>query len=144
MHGKIKKIVFMFGVSIFVNIIFISFFSLALSANTASLAYLNLDDRDSPYLTAAAIISVPDSGVVIFDVVSITMKRGEKAALQFSMVSRRKQANWLINALYDHDIIAVEQSGYGVLITALREGETVMQTPTEDGIRDIVRITVTQ
>jgi hypothetical protein len=142
MRGKVKKIVF--GISIVVNIIFIALFSLALLAKTASLAYLNLDDRDSPYLTAAALISVPASGVVIFDAVSITMKPGGKAALQFSTVSRNKQANWLMNALYDHDVIAVEQSGYGVLITALRKGETVMQVLSEGGIRDIARITVTQ
>lgn len=137
MTGKSKTIALI--VSIAANAVFCLFLALAFSVKSASLSFY---EPDEPYLAAAAVAVIPVSGAVVFNAVEITMKKGEQAALQFSVVTNRKQANWLIHTLYDHHIITVEPAGHGVMIIALRAGETVMQTLSEDGFKDIARITV--
>jgi hypothetical protein len=65
-----------------------------------------------------------------------------EAALQFSAFYSNKQINRLIESLYDRDIIYVSHTGYGLIITALKEGDCAMQTLTESGIKDIAVIHV--
>jgi hypothetical protein len=139
---KIRLPTVLFAVSIVLNVALLALFALALSSKTASLSYFNLDEQAHSCTTAAAVVSIPGSAAVVFNPVEITLKKNDLAALQFSAVTRRVQSNWLITALYDHAVIAVSQTGYGILITALQEGETVMQTVTGEGVRDIARITV--
>jgi hypothetical protein len=126
-------------ISIAANALFCLFLALAFTVKSASFSFY---EPDASYLAAAAVAVLPVSGTVVFNTVEITIKQGEQAALQFSVIANRKQANWLIHTLYDHDIIAVEPSGHGVMINALRPGETVMQTLSEDGFKDVARITV--
>ena len=128
------------GISLAVNALCAALFALALSAKTASVSYARPDDE---YLGAAVLAIVPPSASVLFNPVEITMKPGEQAALQFSFIRDGKQANFLISALYDRDVVAVEPSGYGVTVTALAEGETLMQTLTSnEGIVDIALIRI--
>jgi hypothetical protein len=129
-------------ISIALNVLFCAFLGLALTVKSASLSVYNLDERDNPRLTAAVAVNAPTSQTVVFNAVEITLKKGEQAALQFSALTRGRQTNWLITTLYDHEVIAVEPTGYGVIITALREGRTVMQTLSEDGFKDVALVTV--
>lgn len=137
MNSKLETIVL--SVSLAANVVFCLVLALAFSVKSASLSFY---EPDKSYLAAAAVAVIPVSGAVVFNAVEITLKKGEQAALQFSVVANRKQANWLIHTLYDHSIIAVEPTGHGVMIIALHAGETVMQSLSEDGFKDVARITV--
>ena len=136
MQIKIKSLVL--AVSLILNGIFISFFILSLFSKNS---LLSMYTPDGEYITASAVVSAPVSSSIVFDLIEITMKPAEKIYLQFSVISEKKQGNILIATLYD-DIISVRQTGYGIEITALREGVTVMQTLTNEGIKNVALITI--
>jgi len=130
----------LFVFSLILNGIFISMFILASFSKSSSLYYQSVQDD---YTTAAAVVSLPSKSETVFELITISLKPSEKAYLQFSFVSSGKQqANLLINSLYDPEIISISQTGYGIEIYALHEGETLMQTVTNDGIKNIALIRV--
>ena len=141
MQIKVKSILFV--ISIIINSIFILFiiFSITTSADRF---LLSLQTQADDYITAAAVVSAPSASTIVFDLIEITMKPHEKTSMQFSVVSGKKQGNILITALYDNDIISVTQTGYGIEITALKAGITLIQTLTNSGIKDFALITITE
>jgi hypothetical protein len=129
-------------VSLALNALFLAFIVPALLVKTASVVFQDPGDGG---VTAAAIATVPaDGGAAVFNAAEITLKQGSSARYQFSLLSGGKQANWLMDTLYDHALIAVKPDGYGLLISALAPGETVMQTLTGEGIRDFLHVRVTE
>jgi hypothetical protein len=129
--------------SVLLNVFFIFLFALALTSKTgASISFFNMDDMDENSITAAQLVSVMPGNDVVFNAVDITIRRTQKAAVQFSNRVGGIQSNYVINALYDRSIIAVEKTGYGILITALAEGESTLQTIGSEGITDIVHVRV--
>jgi hypothetical protein len=134
-----------FLVSLLLNALFIFLFILAGFIKTSTLSFYNMDKaegKDATFISAAALVSAPLDSEVVFNPIEIKLKRGEKAALQFSVVMEKNQANRLFEILYDRDIIDVAKTGYGFVITALKAGEVSIQTLTEYGIRDIAVIYV--
>jgi hypothetical protein len=128
------------GLSLLLNILFLTLFLLALFQDTSSLVFRG-GAKES--LTAAALASVPAaSGEVVFGAVEISLKKGDTAQLQFSAISGGRQLNHLPSALYDHELISARPSGPGISIRALAAGETLMQTLTPEGIRDIALIRI--
>ena len=126
-------------VSLLLNALFVWVVTNALSGETRSLSFY----APEPSMTAAVVASVPpESGSIVFNVVEFTLKRGESASLQFSGLVEGKQANWIVESLYDHRVIHVRKSVYGIIITALEIGETVMQSVTGEGIQDIAFVKV--
>jgi hypothetical protein len=126
------------------NVLFI--IALVLSAasksNTASLSFPAVEDG---YAAAAALALFPASSELVFNPVEITLKPAQKTYLQYSLVNvNGQQTNIFVSALYDPQIIAIEYSGPGIAVTALREGETLMQYIANDGIKDLAHITVTK
>jgi hypothetical protein len=77
-----------------------------------------------------------------FGPVELTLKSGSGAALQFSLYLDKQQLNLALQPLYDHAVVSIEPSGFGLIIKALNPGETVLQTLTEQGFQDIAYITV--
>ena len=135
-----KKLIFIF--SILFNIIVLILLALTLTRKTASVSFLNLDGAKR-YTTAACIVSTPsDNAGMVFGPVEFSLKTGEEAALQFSLFIDGRQMNLALTALYDYSVISAEPSGYGLIIRALKSGETTMQLFTGDGIRDIAHIIV--
>jgi hypothetical protein len=137
MKTKIKSGFFVF--SLILNALFVAVLVTALFSKNSSLYYQTPHDD---HVTAAAVVSVPADGEAAFDLITLSLKPGEKAFLQFSFVSSQKQANLLINALYDPGVISISHAAYGIEITALSEGETLMQTLTNDGIKNVALIRV--
>jgi hypothetical protein len=131
----------LFGISLFFNFVFIFLLFMSSLSKTSQFSYYY---PDKGYITAAAVASVPGNASASFGVIEINIKPGETAFIQFSVVSSGKQGNLLVNALYDPDIISVAQTGYGIVITARSEGSTLMQTFTNDGIKNLAHITVTK
>ena len=131
----------LFAASLFFNVVFILFFVAAALGKTASLSFRNMGDT---YLTAACVVSMPEQRAdLVFGPVEFTLIHGEKAALQLTAYLDGKQLNMAPDPLYDRSVIAVEKTGYGLLIEALSPGEAVFQTITSEGIRDLARVTVT-
>lgn len=134
---KIKSV--LFGLSLFLNGFFILMFVFASLSKTSNVTFFSPGDG---YITAAAVASFPQGGSAVFELVEISLCAGEKAFLQFTVVSDRKQGNMLLNALYDPEIIQVSHTGYGIEIFALSEGSTLMQILSNDGIKDVALINV--
>ena len=129
------------AVSAALNALFLALFISALYAKPRAFSFYAPEGSFS----AAVVASVPGgTGGVTFNAVEIHLKAGESAALQFSAVVSGKQLNYLVNALYDRDIVSVTPTGYGALITALKPGVAVMQTLGEGGIKDVAVITVAE
>ena len=136
---QFKTMPLLFAASLFLNGIFISLLAMAsLSKNSL----ISVPLPEAGYVTAAAAVSARPPGNVVFGMIEITMKPREKAFLQFSVVSSKKQAGLLINALYDPEVISVARSGSGMEITALRAGASLMQVLTNEGFKDVALVTV--
>jgi len=139
MQIKIKSLLFAF--SLFFNAVFILLIILSGHSKISTFSFFNREN----YITAAAVVSVPDTQTASVELITINIKPGDKAYLQFSVISsQKKQGNFLFNALYDPNIVSVSQTGFGLEITALREGSTLMQTLANDGIKDIAMVNVTK
>jgi len=110
-------------------------------ANTASLSLPAVSDG---YMAAATVAVLPAASPLVFNPVEITLKPDQTACLQYSVLIAHKQSNIFVSALYDPQIIAIEYTDSGIIITALRDGETLMQYIANDGIKDLVRISVTK
>lgn len=128
-----------FVISLVFNALCAMFFSIALSAKNSSLTCYSMHGQS---ITAAAVVNVMDGTEVVFNPVGITMRRGEKASVQFSFLRDKIQTNYAVNAIYDRSIVSVTHTGYGIIITAITEGETILQTVTNSGIKDIISVTV--
>jgi hypothetical protein len=131
----------LFGISIFINVFFISMTILG-SITGAKVSRISIPSMENGYITAAAVVGFPSSASATFNLIEIKMARSDTAFIQFSFYSDGSQGNMLINALYDPRIISVTQTGYGLEITALASGNTLMQTVTNEGIKDIAFVTV--
>jgi len=139
MQIKIKSL--LFGLSLFLNVLFILLLSMSGFSKTSTFSFFNPDN----YITAAAVVSVPKTQRASVELIDINVSPGEKAFLQFSIISgQNKQGNMLFNALYDPNVISISQTGFGLEITALRAGSTLIQTLANDGIKDVARITITE
>jgi methylaspartate ammonia-lyase len=130
--------------SLLFNFLFLVFIVSALTGKSSSLAFYSMDRAGTPSLAAAAVASVPlEYGSVVFNAVEISLSKGASASLQFSGVVGGRQANWIVSAVYDRGLIAVSPNGFGVTITALEAGETVMQALTDEGFRDVAVVRIT-
>jgi hypothetical protein len=138
MQIKLKSL--LFGLSLFVNALFIFLIILSSFSKYSRLSYYPPDEG---LVTAATVINFPKDSNAVFENFELTLKPGQYAYLQYSVIlSDNKQSNMLINAIYDPDVITVFHSGFGIEILALSEGSTLMQTLTNDGVKNIASINV--
>jgi hypothetical protein len=137
-----KKIIFV--ISVLLNALFIFVFVCAAFIKTSSFSFYDMKQNNAPLITAAVITTLPETSGIIFNPVELNLKKNQKAHIQFSLFQNNKQINRLIETLYDRDIINVTHTGYGLVVTALQEGECSMQTLTEYGVKDIAVIKVSE
>jgi hypothetical protein len=95
------------------------------------------------YIAAAAITRFPAASNLAFLPVSITLNPSQKFYLQYSVISGKKQSDFIFPSLYDPDVISVTYADAGMEITAMNAGQTIIQTVTNDGFKDIASVTVT-
>jgi len=136
---KLKSVLFI--ASVILNVLFILILAFSLFSKSSLLSFY--DPGDS-YITSSAVVSSPLSGQVTFNMIEIYLTPGDKAYLQYSFLFEGKQGNLLLEALYDHGVISVSHTGYGIEITALSPGSTVMQTLTNDGIKNVAEVVVNE
>jgi hypothetical protein len=148
MKSKFTKIVFfaVFAVSLLLNGIVIVF----VASNNANTSFISCKTPGN-YYSGAQIVSVPEtvpaSRTVEFGAVSVVLFEGDTAYLQYSVVStgRRspeRQINYQNQYLYDGNIVNVENDLYGAKITALKEGEVLLQVFSNNGFSNVANITV--
>jgi hypothetical protein len=131
-----------FGLSLLLNGIVILLLILSGFSKTSTFTFFN---PDGDFLTAAAVVSVPKTQSASVESIVINLRPREKAFLQFSVISGQdKQGNMLFNALYDPGIISVSQTGFGMEITAVREGSVLIQTFSNDGIKNVAQVNVSE
>ena len=137
MKIKIKSVLFI--ISLVFNALFIFLLIMSSFSKNMNITYYYPDNN---LFTAAVVVSFPSDGHAVFELIEISLKPQQKAFLQYSVISSKVQSNLLINAVYDPAIISVNHTGYGIEITAMLEGVSLMQVLTNDGIKDIALIIV--
>jgi hypothetical protein len=114
-------------------------------SNSASAALVSCKTPEN-YYSGAVIVSVPETVTggrkVVFGAVSVVLFAGDTAYLQYSLLSDGRQTNYKNQYLYDGNIVNVENDVYGVKITALREGEALLQVFSNDGFSNVANISV--
>jgi len=134
---KFKSVLFV--LSLIVNALFAAVIVTALFSKNSSLHYRSPPDG---YVTAASVTSLPSGREAVFNEISLSLKPGDVCYLQYIFAVSKNQSSILINALYDPGIVSIKSEAGALEITALSEGETLMQTVTNDGIKNIALIRV--
>jgi hypothetical protein len=98
------------------------------------------------YVTSAAVVSMPHDGrsETSFGVIELDLVAGSRAHLQYSVTRGREQSNWQLVYLYDPDVVSIEYTISGVLIHAKAEGESLLQIVTQDGIKTVALVRVSE
>jgi hypothetical protein len=116
--------------------------SFVLSSRKSGAAVLSFGTGGNGYASGAAVVSVPEGSSAEFGLVSVSLYEGGAAFLQFSAVRDGVQTNFSNRFLFDGDIVSVEDAPFGAKITALKEGEALLQTFSNGGFLDIALVTV--
>jgi len=136
----VKKVLFV--VSVVFNVLFILLFLLlvGIGGKTSSFAFLNYGED---YFNNAFIVSVPAAGGDVgFGPVEISLASGASAYLQFAAFHDGRQSNMAMEPLYDHNVISVTQSGFGIAIRGINPGEATLQFFSPSGFKDVAYVTV--
>jgi hypothetical protein len=141
MSSKLKTVVL--TVSLACNGLAVAFLAVTALSNP-DMSLFSFPAAGEGYAASAAIAVLPASCGLVFNPLEIALRPSQEAFLQYSVLISRRQSNIFVNALYDPRIISVGHTGSGIAITALREGETLMQYISNDGIKDLCRVTVTE
>lgn len=143
MNMKIKPVTVALAVSFTLNAL-TAWLIVAAAVSHTRASSISFPAVEDGYVAAAAVVVFPASSQMVFNPVDLTLKPAQKTYLQYAVVAANRQTNLFVSALYDPQILAIEYTGGGVLITALREGETLLQYIANDGIKDLARISVTK
>jgi hypothetical protein len=118
---------------------------------TSAVIYNDLEkETENKYFTGAVIMSVPlkeggnfyDSPYLIISQAQITLEEGEIAYLQYSVRRDKKQYDLQINYLYDEAVIRIDAEKERAKITAVKVGESAVQTFDNDRFKDIAYVKV--
>jgi hypothetical protein len=142
MRSNFKVIAFAF--SLVFNGLFIVLLVLIAALKSTNMDSFSFPAAEDGYAASATIAVFPTSCELVFNPIEIALQPTQKFFIQYSILVSREQSNIVLNALYDPNIISVEYTGAGITITALREGETLMQYISNAGIKNLVQVTVTK
>ena len=133
-----------FIVSVAFNFLFLLLLWVGRGGNTHSLDLLDADGLlGAKSLTSVFAVAVPAQDPdVSFGPAELSLSLGSTASLQFSVIVERRQSNLAIEPLYDHSVLSVGQSGFGILVTGIAPGESTLQLFSPSGFRDIAHVTV--
>jgi opacity protein-like surface antigen len=143
---KNKIIISALAVSVLVNA---AFAALVFSAGRRDAAIMSVDlppASSGAYVSAAVAVSVPAPhggyGGVEFGTVGLDLREGESASLQYIVFYGGKQGSFNMTYLFDHETIGVEYTARGVVIHALKAGETEMQYFSGGGFKTLAAVRV--
>jgi hypothetical protein len=146
---KSKIVLVLFIVSLVFNVLVAAALVSAARIKPRYISYNDISDSGSggsggDYIASAAIVSTPYDGwsEISFGVIELGLVAGSKAHLQYSVMRGREQSNWQLLYLYDPDVVSIEYTISGVLISAKAEGEALLQIVTQDGIKTVALVRV--
>jgi hypothetical protein len=135
-----KKIIIVSSFLLNALFLLLLLFLLFLARGTSSFSFV---DRGAGYLNSAFIVSAPVGGSEVgFGPVEITLRAGTAAYLQFSASFDGRLSNMAMEPLYDHGVLEVGQSGFGLVIRGISPGEAVLQLFSPSGFKDVAHVTV--
>lgn len=138
MKAKIKSIILIVSLVINGLVIFI-----LISSSFSNNSFISFPKPNDNYYSAAVIFTIPNDKPAIFNPIEIDLHINDKFYIQYSIFDNGKQGNIYLSALYDPEIISVVNiPGFGIEITALKQGQTLMQSISSSGITDIANISV--
>jgi hypothetical protein len=118
---------------------------------TSGIIYDDLEkETGEKYFTGAVIMSAPlkegkdfyDNPYLTFAQAYITLEEGESAYLQYSVRREKRQYDLRVIYLYDAEVIRIEAERNRAKITAVKAGESAVQTFDNDDFKDIAYIKV--
>lgn len=140
-----KKNIFL-AISLFFNVLLISvFFALFFFSRSVSFGnFTFFNPVPQGIFHNAFIISLPaENSNVVFGTAEFYLRRGTVALIQLSSIKDGTQSNHILQPLFDHSVISVSQSSFGLIIEALEPGQTTLQTfSIFYGFIDLARIIV--
>jgi opacity protein-like surface antigen len=144
---KNKIIIAVLAVSVLVNA---AFAALVFSAGRRGAAIMSVDmppaSSGGAYVSAEVAVSVPAPregyGGAEFGTVGLDLREGESASLQYIVFYGGKQGSFNMTYLFDHETIGVEYTARGVVIHALKAGETEMQYFSGGGFKTLAAVRV--
>ena len=138
---SVKKILFV--VSVVFNVLFILAAVFIINTPITAFGFFNLDSSAARYTHSAFIVSVPTGGSTLsFGPAEFQLRLGGQAAIQFATIHDGIQSNVALEALFDHSVVSVQSTPFGLLVAGINQGETVLQVFSPQGFRDIARIFV--
>jgi len=137
MKNKIKLIIFIISLSF--NVIFILLLVLSSGVKISNFVFPAPDNNSA---STAVIINFPKTASAVINLIELNLAPNDTAFIQYSYFSAGKQSNFTVEALYDPKIISVIKTNYGIEILAIQKGTTLIQTITNEGIKDIAFISV--
>ena len=138
---SIKKILFFLSVAFnFIMLLFLVFVS---TRKASHISFFDLTTKDTRYIQSAFIISVPANDADLsFGPAEFSLRQGTASTLQYALLRDNTQSNLAMEPLYDHTVVSVEKSGFGLIIRGIAPGTAVLQLFSLDGFKDIAYVTV--
>jgi hypothetical protein len=121
------------------------------NVKTSGIIYNDLEkETGKEYFTGAVIMSAPlkededfyGSPYLTFSQAQIVLEEGESGYLQYSVRREKKQYDLQINYLYDAEIIQIDVEKDRAKITAVKAGESAVQTLDNNNFKDIAYVKV--
>jgi hypothetical protein len=141
---KSKIVLALFVVSLVFNVLALVVLVSAARVRARYISYNERSGSDNDYITSAAVVTMPHDGKseTSFGVIELDLVAGSKAHLQYSVMQGLQQSNWQLRYLYDYEVINIEYTLSGVLISAKAEGEASLQIVTQEGIKNVALVRV--
>ncbi|GHU44738.1 hypothetical protein FACS1894190_16360 [Spirochaetia bacterium] len=95
------------------------------------------------YFTGALVVSIPSEGTgnsLEFGTAGITLTEGDSAYLQYIVYTNGLQKYLTNNYIFDSNIVRVKDD----IITAVKSGESALQIFTNEGVKTVCVVTVTE
>jgi len=128
-----KKI--LFAVSVVFNIIFILGIIFVAQASIAAFNFFDIASGGERYTHSAFILSVPQANSnLVFGPAEFQLRLGGEAAIQFATIYDGVQSNVAMEVLFDHSVVSVQNTPFGLLVAGISQGETVLQIFSPSGI----------
>jgi hypothetical protein len=142
---RVKKIVFAAGVvSLAINAVLLVY---GIASGKSYFAVPRIENSgEEPYLIAACIVALPlpdyDGPALSFGTLSLTLRVGDTAYLQFSTLENSRQTNTAFRYRCDSTVVEVTGDNGRTIIKALSAGETMLEAVTPDGVIPVCIVTV--
>jgi hypothetical protein len=139
-----RKILFRTGIiSLTINLALLVY---GIASGKSYFAVPRIEQRGADYLTAACIVSLPlpdyDRPALSFGTLCLTLRQGDTAYLQFSILEYYRQSNKSFHFRCDRTVLEVTNGNGRTMVKALSPGETMLEALTGGGVIPLCLVAV--